>query len=270
MPTIVLRHVTLRGDPQHAGEAAGIRHVGALTANADGALRHTAPMHTRSEQAERENIIDDLSLTIRDGETLSILGPSGCGKTPGEGHCRLIKPDSARYSTTAHDDETRWPIRDRMVFQIYALYPHLEARTTWFYDSSANAEKIRSASVTSSRSWAWRSTLADRKRPPCPRRTAAIAIGVPGPDPQLFLFDEPLSNLDACWGETRIQLKRLLRPTPITSVYVTSRPNEAIAWPIRIGDHERGQNFVRAARTRGSSNNTPGQRFIASFLQPRP
>ena len=273
MPTIVLRHVTLRGDPQHAGEAAGIRHVGALTANADGALRHTAPMHTRSEQAERENIIDDLSLTIRDGETLSILGPSGCGKTTLlKVIAGLIKPDSGEILYDSRPiDET--PMADRgigMVFQNYALYPHLEARDNMgFYDLiRKQPEKIpeRIRNIVAIMGVEIEHLLS--RKPPTlsggEQQRIAIARCL-ARDPQLFLFDEPLSNLDAKLRvETRIQLKRLLRHYAITSVYVTHDQNEAIALADRIAIMSAGK--IVQSGSYQALYNTPTNAFVAQFF----
>jgi multiple sugar transport system ATP-binding protein len=272
MPTIVLRHVTLRGDPQHSDQAA-VRQTAAVGTSEEVITLHTAPMHTRSEQAERENIIDDLSLTIRNGETLSILGPSGCGKTTLlKVIAGLIKPDSGEIlydSKPIHET----PMAERgigMVFQTYALYPHLEARDNiGFYDLiRKQPEKIpeRIRNIVAIMGVEIEHLLS--RKPPTlsggEQQRIAIARCL-ARDPQLFLFDEPLSNLDAKLRvETRVQLKRLLRHYSITSVYVTHDQTEAIALAHRIAIMSAGK--IVQSGSYHALYNTPTNAFIAQFF----
>ena len=188
-------------------------------------------------------MIDDLSLNIRDGETMSIVGPSGCGKTTLlKVIAGLIKPDAGEvlYDSTRIEDI---PVTERgigMVFQNYALYPHMESRENiGFYDMIRRhperiPERIRTIVEVMG---VQIEHLLDRKPPTLSggeQQRVAIARCL-ARDPSVFLFDEPLSNLDAKLRvETRIQIKRLLRHYQITSVYVTHDQTEAIALADRI------------------------------------
>src|SRR5690606_27296225 len=140
VPAITLRHVYLRYG------VATTTDPGALTRLVNSATRPffredshaTNERRAIPEPPDREFVINDLSLTIRDGETMSVVGPSGCGKTTLlKVIAGLAKPDSGDvlYDATSIYDI---PIAERgigMVFQDYALYPHLESRENiGFYD----------------------------------------------------------------------------------------------------------------------------------------
>ena len=275
MPTIILRHITLKTTSVQNGEYS-IRRATipeAFPAQNLADTRHTAPMHTRSEQADREYILDDLSLTIRNGETLSILGPSGCGKTTLlKVIAGLIKPDSGEI---LYDSKPIYetPMAERgigMVFQNYALYPHLEARDNiGFYDLiRKQPEKIpeRIRNIVEIMGVEIEHLLS--RKPPTlsggEQQRIAIARCL-ARDPQLFLFDEPLSNLDAKLRvETRIQLKRLLRHYSITSVYVTHDQTEAVALADRIAIMSAGR--IIQSGTYQALYNTPTNAFVAQFF----
>ncbi len=255
MPTIILRHVTKsfrRGkhSPKKPPDNA-----------------HT-PHKTPTPYA-----LDGLSLTVRDGETLAILGPSGCGKTTLlRVIAGLVKPNAGEILYDgAPLSEIPMPERGiGMVFQNYALYPHLPAQENiGFYDMlRGQPERIpeRIRTIVQVMGVDLRHLLS--RKPPTlsggEKQRVAVARCL-ARDPKLFLFDEPLSNLDAkLRNETRVQIKRLLRHYRITSVYVTHDQQEAVALADRIA-------IMRAGRIEQTGDfralyDTPKNAFVAQFF----
>jgi ABC-type sugar transport system ATPase subunit len=272
MPTIVLRHVYKSYEreeliPLGRREAppAHSSHRGPAPAGSH------APGHTVTP--ESTYALDDLSLTIRNGETLSILGPSGCGKTTLlKVIAGLLKPDSGEitYDGVSLEDI---PMAERgigMVFQNYALYPHMEARENiGFYDIvRRQPEKIpeRIRHIVEVMGVEVRHLLS--RKPPTlsggEQQRVAVARCL-AREPKIFLFDEPLSNLDAKLRvETRMQLNRLLRHYQITSVYVTHDQTEAIALAHRIAIMRAGR--IEQVGTAQTLYNAPVNAFVAQFF----
>ncbi len=225
------------------------------------------------EPPNRLNALDNLSLNIRQGETLCLLGPSGCGKstllrviaglikaTSGE-----VLYDSVPISKISMDDRGIG-----MVFQNFALYPHLPSfDNIGFYDIiHKHPERIpeRIKHIVEVMGVDIRHLLS--RKPPTlsggEKQRVAVARCL-ARDPKLFLFDEPLSNLDAkLRTQTRVELKRLLRHYKITSVYVTHDQFEAIALGDRIGILREGK--IEQVGTYKTLYETPVNAFVASFL----
>ncbi len=275
MPTIVLRHVTKQYRAGERGELGPLERI-ASSATTIFDQQHvqqaTAP-RTGHDPPDRTNALDDLSLTIRDGEVLAVLGPSGCGKTTLlRVIAGLIKPDSGdiTYDAVPLQDI---PMNERgigMVFQTYALYPHMPAYDNiGFYDLiRRQPEKIpeRIRKIVEIMGVDLRYLLS--RKPPTlsggEQQRVAVARCL-ARDPKLFLFDEPLSNLDAkLRSETRIQIKRLLKHYSITSVYVTHDQTEAIALADRIAIMRQGK--IEQAGTFRTLYDAPQNMFIAEFL----
>ena len=185
--------------------------------------------------------IQDLTLRIPNGKTLVILGPSGCGKTTLlRIIAGLIPPDSGevRYDDVDVKDVRPGDRRIGMVFQQYALYPHMTARSnvlSYFMfrkktpelDAMAKAKYQRTSELMGVEL----AYLLDRK----PRTLSGgekqrVALGrCITRDPALFLLDEPFSNLDQALREKyRVNLKILLKQFNITTVYVTHDHHEAL------------------------------------------
>jgi len=275
VPAITLRHIHLRyGSATPADPGALSR----LVTGATRPLFRTDPRPTSErlnlpEPPDREFVIDDLSLNIRDGETMSIVGPSGCGKTTLlKVIAGLIKPDAGEvlYDSTRIEDI---PVTERgigRVFQNYALYPHMESRENiGFYDMIRRhperiPERIRTIVEVMG---VQIEHLLDRKPPTLSggeQQRVAIARCL-ARDPSVFLFDEPLSNLDAKLRvETRIQIKRLLRHYQITSVYVTHDQTEAIALADRIAIMRAGK--IEQVGTYTQLYERPVNAFVAQFF----
>ena len=189
-------------------------------------------------EPKRPQALLHVNLEIRSGETMGILGPSGCGKTTLlKVIAGLIPPDSGLVLYDGQDMATVSP-GDRgigIVFQDYALYPHMVSQQNigFFFQLHKRKEEIpeRVKQVSDIMGIGFETLLA--RKPPTlsggERQRVAVARCI-ARDPRLFLFDEPLSNLDAqLRSRTRIELKRLLNRFRVTGVYVTHDQVEAIA-----------------------------------------
>jgi len=275
MPTIVLRHVTKRyGTGEQTMTGAFDRMITSTARAFDGgSQRYTEAMRSEHEPSNRTNALDELSLTIRDGETLGVIGPSGCGKTTLlKIIAGLLKPDEGDIT---YDGVPlgEIPMTERgigMVFQNYALYPHLEARDNiGFYDMiRKQPEKIpqRIQHIVEVMGVDVRHLLS--RKPPTlsggEQQRIAVARCL-ARDPKIFLFDEPLSNLDAKLRvETRIQLNRLIKHYKITSIYVTHDQTEAIALADRIAIMRDGK--IEQTGTFQTLYARPLNAFVAQFF----
>ncbi|MGE5231544.1 MAG: ABC transporter ATP-binding protein, partial [Deltaproteobacteria bacterium] len=177
-----------------------------------------------------------LDLGIADGELIVLVGPSGCGKTTA---LRLIAgletPTSGRI-LIGGEDVTGLPPQERdiaMVFQSYALYPHLSVRENLGFGlrmrgvaPGAIAERVGRVAA----SLGLDAVLERRPAQLSGGQRQRVALGrAIVREPRVFLFDEPLSNLDARLRvETRAELARLHRRLGATMVYVTHDQEEAM------------------------------------------
>src|ERR1700704_2475918 len=188
------------------------------------------------------DVLHGIDLALADGEMLVIVGPSGCGKST---LLRLVagleRPTSGRVLVDGRDVTHADPSeRDiAMVFQNYALYPHMTV-----FDNMAYGLRIRGLSrediahrVDEAAALLGLSELLGRK----PRQLSGgqrqrVAMGrAIVREPKLFLFDEPLSNLDATLRvRTRAEIRRLQRRLGVTSLYVTHDQVEAMTLGDRL------------------------------------
>ena len=216
--------------------------------------------------------VKDLNLTINDGEFLTLLGPSGCGKTT---TLRCIAGLERQTTGTIRIGERvvnnlRPGDRDiAMVFQFYALYPHLSA-----FDNIAfplRAQKTPSAEVDERVGQAARMLRIEYLLNRRPNRLAAgeqqrVALGrAMVRRPRVFLMDEPLTNLDAkLRGEMRMELKRLQRELNTTMVYVTHDQTEALSMSQRIAIMHQG--VLQQVGSPLDVYNYPATLFVAGFI----
>ncbi|HEY3067042.1 MAG TPA: ABC transporter ATP-binding protein [Methylomirabilota bacterium] len=221
--------------------------------------------------------LQNLSLTILDGQTTVILGPSGCGKTTVlKIIAGLLAPDSGavRYDGVDMDGVRPGDRGIGMVFQNYALYPHLKSRTNvlsyfLFRKKTPALDALAAAKYqrTSELMGVELAHLLDRKPATLSggeKQRVALARCITR-DAALFLVDEPFANLDQALREKyRVNLKILLRQFSITTVYVTHDHNEALI----LGD-------VLAIMSRGRIEQVgsceeiyarPTNAFVAGFL----
>jgi len=216
--------------------------------------------------------VDDLTLEVHDGELLVLLGPSGCGKTTA---LRMVAgledPTTGTVSigdTVVNDVEPK----DRdvaMVFQSYALYPHMTLRRNIEFPLRQQRvpaeERVRRADEAAATLGL--GDLLDRKPGQLSggqRQRVALARAIVR-DPQVFLMDEPLSNLDATLRiQTRADIVSLQRRLGTTTVYVTHDQVEAMTMGHRIAVLRDGR--LQQVDAPQDLYERPGNTFVASFL----
>ena len=216
--------------------------------------------------------VDGISLASTDGEFLVLLGPSGCGKTT---LLRMIggleKPTEGRIFIGGRD-VTELPPRAReiaMVFQSYALYPHLSVRNNIAFP--LQAAKMAKAEQEQRIAWAAGilgiDTLLDRKPRQLSggqRQRVALARALVR-EPAVFLLDEPLSNLDAQRrASARDELQGFQRRVGTTTIYVTHDQVEAMGMGDRIAVLDQGR--LRQLGTPAEIYDDPADTFVATFL----
>jgi multiple sugar transport system ATP-binding protein len=216
--------------------------------------------------------VSDVSLTVNDGEFLVLLGPSGCGKST---LLRMIAGlELPTYGDIFIGDRraTRLQPKDRniaMVFQNYALYPHLTV-----YENIAFPLRVRGADrklVDDKVRWAAELVGLTRmlKRKPRQmsggeRQRTALARSLVR-DPDVFLLDEPLSNLDAkLRHSSREELRQFQDRVGVTSIYVTHDQVEAMGLGDRIVVMQGGS--VRQVGTPEEIYLHPADTFVATFM----
>ena len=187
-------------------------------------------------------VLDDIWLEVASGEFMVLLGPSGCGKsTLLNIVAGLDEPDAGRIAIGGEDVTTRGP-RDRniaMVFQSYALYPTMSVRRNMAFGLRMRgiARGAADRLVEDAARLLQIDTLLERRPSQLSggqRQRVAIGRAIVR-QPKIFLFDEPLSNLDAkLRAETRLELKELHRRLGATIVYVTHDQVEAMTLATRI------------------------------------
>lgn len=225
---------------------------------------------TRSFGAVRA--VDSVSLDIPAGSFFSLLGPSGCGKST---TLRIISgfefPDDGEVFI-GEKDVTRLDARRRptvMVFQSYALFPHMSVKENVEYGlkvrkmKGAEREKRVQESLERVDMGGFLNTPVTSLSGGQQQRVAlARAVAI---EPDVILFDEPLSNLDvALRQQTRIELKALQRRLGLTSIYVTHDQEEALALSDQIAVMRDGK-IVQVGDPK-SLYNHPKSAFVASFL----
>lgn len=218
------------------------------------------------------SVIPDLNLDIADGEFVVLVGPSGCGKTTALRMIAGLEESSGGAILIDDRDVTylRPGLRDcAMVFQNYALYPHMNVG-----DNIRYGMKIRKRSrqemdeaVKTVSGILGLSKLLDRKpRDLSGGQRQRVAIGrALVRDPQVFLFDEPLSNLDAKLRiEMRTEIKKLHQRLCATMVYVTHDQVEAMTLADRVVVMRAG--VIEQADTPLSLYERPANKFVAGFI----
>jgi len=217
-------------------------------------------------------ILSAIDLAVEFGEFIVCVGPSGCGKSTLLRMIAGLEPTSSGSIYLGERDITNLPPVERsvaMVFQNYALYPHMTvAENIGFGLRLAGVGKAtRLAKVEEVARILRLDALLERK----PRALSGgqrqrVAIGrAIVKRPRLFLFDEPLSNLDAeLRTQMRVELAKLHRTMNATMIYVTHDQTEAMTMADRIGVLQ-GGHIEQVGRPVDLYNN-PDNRFVASFI----
>ena len=240
-------------------------------------LQHlTKRFPSRSKKGEEVVAVSDFTFEIPDGELIGLLGPSGCGKsTTLNLICGLETPTSG-HIFFGEDDVTRLPPENRgvgLVFQNYALYPHLTVRQNILFplqnlkgaERPSKAEMLRKAEEAAKLVQIER--LMDRKPSELSggqQQRVAIARALVKM-PRVLLLDEPLSNLDARLRlQTREEIRRIQRETGITTIFVTHDQEEAMSISDRIVVMKDG--VVHQIGKPQTVYDEPVNLFVAKFL----
>jgi multiple sugar transport system ATP-binding protein len=222
---------------------------------------------------DRVVAVDDVSLSIRDGEFLVVVGPSGCGKST---TLRMVAGlETITEGTISLDDRVINDVKpqDRdiaMVFQSYALYPHMSVRGNMAFgleESTAMSDGEIDERVERTADLLNIPELLDRKpRDLSGGQQQRVALGrAIVRDPEVFLMDEPLSNLDAkLRAQMRTELQRLQEDLGVTTMYVTHDQTEAMTMGDRIAILDGGQ--LQQVATPLECYHEPANRFVAGFL----
>ncbi len=216
--------------------------------------------------------VRDLDLEIADGEFVVFVGPSGCGKST---LLRLIAGlEEADAGSLAFDGEPvdHLPPAERgvaMVFQSYALYPHMTVFDNMAFGlrlGRLGRGEIAARVEAAARILKIESLLGRKPRQLSGGQRQRVAIGrAIVREPRVFLFDEPLSNLDAgLRAEMRIELARLHRRLRATMVYVTHDQMEAMTLARRIVVLNEGR--AEQVGTPRELYESPVNRFVAGFI----
>ena len=216
--------------------------------------------------------VDQLCLDIADGEFLVLVGPSGCGKSTSLRMLAGLEDVNGGRILIGDKDVTNVPPKNRdiaMVFQNYALYPHMSVRENMgfalkiagVHKDEINARVEEAAKILDLEPYL------DRKPKALSggqRQRVAMGRAIVR-KPQVFLMDEPLSNLDAKLRvQTRTQIASLQRELGVTTVYVTHDQTEALTMGDRIAVLAGG--LLQQVGTPQEMYERPANEFVAGFI----
>jgi multiple sugar transport system ATP-binding protein len=225
-----------------------------------------------NKKFDETHVVKDVNLEIRDKEFMVFVGPSGCGKTTTLRMIAGLETITSGQVLIGERVVNELPPMDRdiaMVFQNYALYPHMSV-----YDNMAfglkmrkfDREDIRRRVQDAAEILGIQDYLHRKPRQLSGGQRQRVALGrAIVRHPQVFLFDEPLSNLDAKLRvQMRVELKKLHERLGTTAVYVTHDQVEAMTLGDRVVVMKDG--VVQQVGEPLELYNQPANRFVASFL----
>jgi multiple sugar transport system ATP-binding protein len=227
---------------------------------------------TRTYPGGTRPAVDQVELTVKDGEFLVLVGPSGCGKTTTLRMLAGLEEVNEGRILIGDRDVTQVPPKDRdiaMVFQNYALYPHMTvAENMGFALKIAGVKKDeRAARVLEAAKLLDLEPYLDRKPKALSggqRQRVAMGRAIVR-KPEVFLMDEPLSNLDAKLRvATRTQIASLQRRLGVTTVYVTHDQVEAMTMGDRVAVLKDG--VLQQVDTPRALYERPANVFVAGFI----
>ncbi len=229
-----------------------------------------------SKEYGRETAVEELSLSVKDGELLTLLGPSGCGKTT---TLRMIAgleaPSSgsitiAGETVTADADGPYRKPEERdvgIVFQDYALFPHLTVAENIAFgldeldddETDARVAELLELVDLEAHEAKMPSQLSGGQQ-----QRVALARSL-APEPDVLLLDEPFSNLDVRLRvEMREEVRRILKRAGVTAISVTHDQEEALSISDRVAIMDDGD--IAQVGNPGEVFENPESRFVASFL----
>ncbi len=216
--------------------------------------------------------VTEFDLDVADGEFVVFVGPSGCGKTTALRMIAGLEPITAGMVRIGGEVVNTLPPKDRdvaMVFQNYALYPHMSA-----YDNMGFALKMRGVAkaeierrVTgAARTLGLSEVLKKKPRTLSGGQRQRVAMGrAIVREPRAFLMDEPLSNLDAKLRvEMRAEIARIQRDLGVTTIYVTHDQVEAMTMGDRVCVLRGG--FLQQVASPQELYDRPTNLFVAEFI----
>jgi len=216
--------------------------------------------------------VNDLDLAIDDGEFMVLVGPSGCGKTTALRMAAGLETISEGHLKIGDKTVNHVPSRDRdiaMVFQSYALYPHLSV-----YDNIAFGLRLRKEPKDEIRRRVEKAAKVLGLEPYLERKPKALSGGQRQRvamgraivrEPQAFLMDEPLSNLDAKLRvQMRAEIARLQTDLGVTTIYVTHDQVEAMTMGDRVAVMRKGE--LQQVATPQELYDRPVNLFVAGFI----
>ena len=217
-------------------------------------------------------VVDELSLEIRNGEFVVLLGPSGCGKTTTLRMLAGLETVTSGDILIGGERVNDIPTQHRdlaMVFQSYALYPHMTIAENIGYplrvrkiEKSERARRVNRVAAMLEIE-----PLLERKPRQLSggeRQRVALARAIVR-EPRAYLMDEPLSNLDARLRvQMRGELKRLQHQLGTTTIYVTHDQAEAMTLASRVAVMKKGR--LQQLDTPMNIYNRPANRFVAEFV----
>ena len=216
--------------------------------------------------------VDQLCLDIADGEFLVLVGPSGCGKSTSLRMLAGLEDVNAGRILIGDKDVTDVPPKNRdiaMVFQNYALYPHMSVRENMGFAlkiAGVSKEEINKRVEEAAKILDLEPYLDRKPKALSGGQRQRVAMGrAIVRKPQVFLMDEPLSNLDAKLRvQTRTQIASLQRELGVTTVYVTHDQTEALTMGDRIAVLAGG--LLQQVGTPQEMYERPANEFVAGFI----
>ncbi len=216
--------------------------------------------------------VDKVNLEVKEGELVTLLGPSGCGKTT---TLRMISgfelPTSGKIFIDG-EDVTNTPPNQRpttMVFQNYALFPHMTVYENIAYGLKIHGEKEKNIRTRTEKIMNLVGLKGLESRSPAQlsggqQQRVSLARSLIM-EPKVLLLDEPLSNLDAKMRvSTRLEIRKLQQRIGITSIYVTHDQEEAMTLSDRIVIMNAGK--IQQIGTPQEIYNYPKNYFVADFI----
>ncbi|MER5972509.1 sn-glycerol-3-phosphate ABC transporter ATP-binding protein UgpC [Streptomyces sp. NPDC002055] len=216
--------------------------------------------------------VDKLDIQIEDGEFLVLVGPSGCGKSTSLRMLAGLEDVNDGAIRIGDRDVTHLPPKDRdiaMVFQNYALYPHMTVADNMGFAlkiAGVNKTEIRQKVEDAARILDLTEYLGRKPKALSGGQRQRVAMGrAIVREPQVFLMDEPLSNLDAKLRvQTRTQIAGLQRRLGITTVYVTHDQVEAMTMGDRVAVLKDG--LLQQIDSPRRMYDRPANLFVAGFI----
>ena len=216
--------------------------------------------------------IKGIDLTIEQGEFIVFVGPSGCGKSTLLRMIAGLEEIDGGNLVLDNRDITHAPSSDRdlaMVFQSYALYPHMTVEENMSFAlklAKVDPEEIKEKVAQAAEKLNLTQYLKRTPKELSGGQRQRVAIGrAIVRSPKVFLFDEPLSNLDAALrGQTRVEIAHLHRELGATTIYVTHDQVEAMTLADRVVVLQSG--IIEQVGSPLELYDTPANKFVAQFI----